>query len=110
MSQVWFKEHNRIEFNFNLGCGVFVNQKSTSVNPFEILKAFDEGNNDYKIWRSIFVKVKGFSEFEFENKKLEITEGLVFGKIKDFDFVIEDLNILKANGDKASNIEKDIYN
>jgi hypothetical protein len=47
VSQFWFKENNRIEYNFNVGCGVFVNSKSTSANPLEILKALDENSKDY---------------------------------------------------------------
>jgi hypothetical protein len=34
----------------------------------------------------------------------------MFGKVSDLDFQIEELNILKANGEKATQIEKDEYN
>lgn len=69
ISQFWFKEGNRVEFNLNFGCGVFVNPKS-SVNPLEILKALeDKGQQEYVPWRSFFYKLTGFAELEFENDK-----------------------------------------
>jgi hypothetical protein len=84
VSQIWFKELNKVEWNLNVGCGVFVNDKSSSMNPMELLKAFDEENTDYKVWRSIFVKVHGSAELEFNNDVF--LDGLVFGKVKEFDF------------------------
>lgn len=108
ISQIWFKDKNKIEFNFNVGCAVFVNPKSSSANPLELLKAFDDNSKEYQIWRSIFVKVKGHTEFDFLNDKK--FKGMLYGSVKDFDFTVEELNILKGNGEKASQHEKDLYN
>jgi hypothetical protein len=35
---------------------------------------------------------------------------MLYGSVKDFDFTVEELNILKGNGEKASQHEKDLYN
>ena len=68
ISQIWFKEGNRIEWNLNYGCGVFVNPKSSS-SPLEILKVLEDSNSaDYVPWRSFFYKLSGYSTFEFENQ------------------------------------------
>lgn len=41
ISQIWFKEGNRVEFALHFGCGVVYNSKSSTVNPFSILKSLD---------------------------------------------------------------------
>ena len=106
--QSCLKDKNKIEVNFNVGCDVLVNPRSSSANPLELMKAFDDNSKEYQIWRSIFIKVKGHTEFDFLNDKK--FKGLLYGSVKDFDFTVEELNILKGNGEKASQHEKDLYN
>lgn len=81
ISQIWFKKDNIIEFNFNFGCGVVYNAKSTA-SPLSIFKSLDIDSSEWLPWRTFFYSLRGDIKFDF--KSIEQINGLLTGKIDTF--------------------------
>lgn len=79
ISQIWFKQGNIIEFNFNFGCSVVYNKKQGPTTPLSIFQAFDQDSADWAPWRSFFFSLKGDVQLDFKNN--EKVNGILTGKI-----------------------------
>jgi hypothetical protein len=47
ISQIWFKNSNRLEYALHFGCAVVYNSKTSNINPLSILKSLDTESPDW---------------------------------------------------------------
>jgi len=96
VSQVNFRERNRLEYSFGFGCGVFVND--------DLVWDF-ENNKNWKNWRSFYFQNSGFFQMQFGYNELLKR---IFVLIKDADVKFEHLKVFKGSNEVKG--EEQYYN
>ena len=124
LSQIFFRDGNKVDLNLNFGCGMYVFDSGDSKNEMQmILEIFQALNTDasdpsWKNFKSFFISMQGLLELDFSAnaKKFftpdlgplqflfppetdQITSGLplIFGRVVNFTLAFKEVKVF--NGD-----------
>ena len=108
-SQIWFNQGNKVSFTVNFGCGIFVGPQTID-SPMDFLKRLvsqgekeDLSGKDWKMFRSFFVAVHGFTILDFQPSMFSSV--FMQASIKDFDFDLREFHIYKQGLNGSPDVE-----
>jgi hypothetical protein len=99
LSQVWFREKDKLEVNLNFGCGLYVHNQKDANKLFGAIAQIDEFSPYWEQWRSIWTSMTGTVQFDFKNLE---SMSMILSSIKSIDLKSEEMRVFK-NGKSQGN-------